>query len=185
VAAIGALGLVSASCKSAGVRHSYMALDQSGARKRTQFFTDTQTIWCDVEYSSGRTDLTIDVRIRATQVWDDALMALIPVDATLATGEVAGMQGMASIAGFQWVLDQPGGGVAPAGTIPYPVGDFVCDVTLDGEPVASLPFSVEFPTCPVPPVLNGAQCKGWVLEGSVCPDSFGLSCTCSHGVWRC
>jgi hypothetical protein len=180
-----AIGVVSASCKTAGVRHAYTALDQQGARKRTQFFTDTQSIWCDVEYSSGRADVTIDTRIRATQVWDDALQTLVPVDATIATGEIAGMVGMASVAGFQWVITLPGGGAAPAGTIPYPVGDFVCDVTLDGEAVASLPFSVEFPTCPVPPVLAGASCDGWVREGSVCPDPSGFACICTGGAWRC
>ena len=162
-----------------------MALDANGDRKRTQFFTDTQTIWCDVEYSSGRTDLTIDVRIRATSLWDDATQAKVPVDAVVSTGELAGMQGTDSIAGFQWVVVQPGGGPAPAGTVPFPVGDFVCDVTLDGQSVASLPFDVDFPACPVPPVVTGADCSGWVEEGSVCPDAVGDPCVCSKGSWSC
>jgi hypothetical protein len=172
-------------CQSAGVGRAYMALDANGDRKRTQFFTDTQTVWCDVEYSSGRTDLTIDVRIRATELWDDAVQARVPVDAVLSTGEIAGMQGTGTIAGFQWVLLQPGGGPAPSGTVPFPVGNFVCDVTLDGQPVASLPFDVDFPACPVPPVVTGATCSGWVQEGSVGPDSVGDPCSCSGGVWSC
>lgn len=177
--------LGSVHCKTAGVAHAFMALDGTGNRKRTTFFTDTTQIWCDVQYSSGRTDLTIDVRIRATSLWDDQVQALVPVDEVIANGEMAGQVGMELVSGFQWVQLDATGSPAAAGTVPYPVGNFVCDVSLDGQPEASLPFTVEFPSCPVPPIVTGAPCAGWVKDGSACPDAFGHPCVCGGDGWQC
>jgi hypothetical protein len=58
-------------------------------------------------------------------------------------------------------------------------------VTLDGQLAASLPFTVEFPACPVPPVVDGAPCAGWVKGGSSCPDAVGHICTCAGASWKC
>jgi len=167
-------------CQTAGVDRAYMALDENGARKRTQFFTDTQSIWCDVEYSSGRMDLTIDAVVRATQLWNDERMANVPVDVEVARGETVGKQGANNVESFEWL---PGG--QSEQTVPFPVGDFVCDLTLDGQSVASLPFTIDFPPCPVDIVTGGAPCAGWVREGSVCPGALGSPCTCTGGVWSC
>jgi hypothetical protein len=163
-----------------------MALDNTGARKRTQFFTDTQAIWCDAQYSSGRTDLTIDVELRSTALWDDATQQMVPAHVVYANGELPAQVGVGGIAAFQWVALLPnGGGTAPPGTVPYPVGDFVCDITLDGQLAASLPFTVAYPACPVPAVEENAMCAGWVEEGSLCPDAVGRECRCTEGVWTC
>jgi hypothetical protein len=185
LAAIVAVGACAAACATAGVQRAYTALDSAGARKRAAFFTDTQAIFCDVEYSSGRADLTIDVRIRSTQQWSDVGAQLVPVAAVLADGELAGQQGTDDTAGFQWVLASPDGGAAETQSMPYPVGDYVCDVTLDGETTTSVPFTVRFPACPVPPVVPGIACAGWVQPGSVCADALGDPCTCTAGVWTC
>jgi hypothetical protein len=184
-AAIATAAVCAASCATAGVQRAYTALDSAGDRKRTAFFTDTQAIYCDVDYSSGRSDVTIDVRIRSTQLWSDADEQLVPVAAVLADGEVAGQEGTDNTAGFQWLLATPDGGAAATQSVPYPVGDFICDVTLDGETVASVPFTVRFPSCPVPPVAPGVACAGWVQAGSICADALGDSCTCTGGVWTC
>jgi hypothetical protein len=179
------VGVALGACDTAGVDRAYTALDGTGARKRTAFFTDTESIWCDVDYSSGRTDLTIGMRVRATRLWDDAKDSMVPANVVLAVGEVVGQQGTDLTAGFQWQLMESDGNPAPVGTIPYPVGDFVCDVTLDGSPVDSLAFSVSFPDCPEPPVVGGAVCAGWVEEGSRCADILGRKCTCAAGAWAC
>lgn len=172
-------------CQTAGFAHAFMALDAQGNRKRTTFFTDTNQIWCDVQYSSGRTDLTIDVQLRATSLWNDQLQALVPVDEVVANGEMTGQVGMELVTSFQWVQLDATGSPAAAGTVPYPVGTFVCDVSLDGQPKASLPFTIEFPSCPVAPAATGAPCAGWVKDGSTCPDAFGNPCVCGEGRWQC
>ncbi len=172
-------------CQTAGVANAYMALDGTGDRRRTTFFTDSQAIWCDVQYSSGRTDVTIDVRIRSTRQWSEALQELVPVDEVIANGEIQGQQGSELTSGFQWVQLGPDGTPAPSGTLPYPVGDFVCDVTLDGQDAATLPFTIAFPTCPVPPVEDGVPCAGWVAQGSRCADAFGDPCVCGPTGWAC
>jgi hypothetical protein len=179
------LVLASVACESAGVQRAYMALDSTGARKRSAFFTDSQAIWCDVDYSSGRMDLSIDVTIRSTRLWSEALRGLEPIDEVIANGEVAGQEGIGTTQGFEWVPLDSTGKPAASGTVPYPVGDFVCEVMLDGKLMSSLPFSVSFPACPVPPVLDGLPCVGWVADGSVCPDPVGLPCACTAGVWTC
>jgi hypothetical protein len=162
-----------------------MALDSEGARKRTVFFTDTQSIWCDVDYSSGRKDVTFDAEIRAVRLWSDAAAAFVPVDVVQAFGETVGQQGTGNTAGFEWLLQDATGSAVAAGSEPYPVGDFRCDLRLDGDLVASLPFSIDFPMCPLVPVVAGVACAGWVREGSLCPDATGGACACSMGVWTC
>jgi hypothetical protein len=183
-ALVAAGACILAACSTAGLQRAYMSLDASGARKRTTFYTDTTAIWCDAEYSSGRADLTVDMTIRATQLWSDSAKHLVPLASTVANGEVAGQQGTDNFASFQWVQLLPDGEM-PATPLPYPVGDFVCDVTLDGQFVASVPFTVEFPACPVPPVVDGAPCAGWVQNGSSCPDAVGHMCTCTGASWTC
>ncbi len=180
VAAIGA-----AACATAGVQRAYMALDGAGNRKRTAFYADTQAIFCDVDYSSGRADLTIDARIRSKELWSDLAQRMIPFDAVLAGGEVAAQKGTGNTAGFQWTLVAPDAGAAQMQSVPYPVGDFDCDLILDGKLVTSVPFTVRFPACPEPPASDGFACAGWVQAGSVCPDVLGDPCTCEGGVWRC
>jgi hypothetical protein len=182
IAAVGVCLL--AACDTAGVQRAYMSLDSSGARKRATFYTDTAAIWCDTEYSSGRADLTIETKIRSTQVWSESAQRLVPLASVMAKGEMPGEKGTDSIASFQWVLLLPDGQM-PQTTLPYPVGDFVCDVTLDGQPAASVSFTVEFPACPVPPVVEGAPCAGWVKTGSSCPDAVGHMCTCAGSSWTC
>jgi hypothetical protein len=202
-ARIGPIAVISicalCACATAGVQTAFMALDTQGDRQRTEFYTDTQAIFCDVQYSSGRTDLTIDTTIRSTQLWSNTLQALVPLSSVQAVGETAGQQGVGSIASFQWQLSPPsddagidedaegaggvGGGVTQQP--PYPVGDFVCDIMLDGQLAASVPFTIRFPTCPVAPAVGGVTCAGWVQEGSHCPDSVGTTCTCTSGSWQC
>ncbi|HEY4014109.1 MAG TPA: hypothetical protein VGM06_12275 [Polyangiaceae bacterium] len=184
-AALAVAAACAGACATAGVDRAYTALDSAGDRRRTAFFTDTQAIYCDVEYSSGRADVTIDVRLRSTALWSDAAQQLVPVAAVFANGEIAGQVGTGNTGGFQWMLASPDGGSAGTQSIPYPVGDFVCDVMLDGETVTSAPFTVRFPACPVPPVAPGVACAGWVQAGSVCADALGDPCTCTNGVWTC
>jgi hypothetical protein len=186
-------------CATAGVQRAFMALDAQGDRQRTEFYTDTQAIFCDVQYSSGRVDLTIDTTIRSTQLWSDTSQALVPLSSVEAVGEVAGQQGIGTIAAFQWQLSPPSANAGADAEVddaggedsvatqqsPYPVGDFVCDIMLDGQLAASLPFSVRFPVCPMAPVVGGVTCAGWVQEGSECPDSVGTACTCTSGSWQC
>ena len=179
------LFLASIACQSAGVQRAYMALDGTGARKRTAFYTDTDQIWCDVDYSSGRKDLTINATIRATALYNPVSGVVEPVDARLAVGEVVGQTGTGTTAGFQWQLLDAMGSPAASGTQPYPVGDFVCDISLDGQLMESLPYSVSFPDCPVPAIIDALPCLGWVAPNSVCPGVSGLPCVCRDGVWAC
>jgi hypothetical protein len=183
-AAVAALPF-SGACQTAGLQRAYTALDSAGDRKRSEFFTDTAAIWCDADYSSGRRGLTIAAQIRSVRLWDPVIGDFVAVDADLADGELVGQPGTGTTVGFQWTVLLPDGGASEGTATPYPVGDFVCNVTLDGDLAASVPFTVRFPECPVPPVAAGVTCEGWVREGSTCPDVLGRPCTCAGGLWRC
>jgi hypothetical protein len=80
--------------------------------------------------------------------------------------------------------------------LPYPVGDFNCEVDVDGEIQGVTDFSILYPPkvmvngvneeCPVSPPFPGAICAGWVEQGSVCTgfDDTTL-CTCDGAAWTC
>jgi len=76
--------------------------------------------------------------------------------------------------------------------LPYPVGDYECDVSLDGELVGTTPFSIEYPPlvngmiCPVTPPMNSIVCADLVPKGAKC-QGFNAAeiCTCDGAAWDC
>ncbi len=83
-------------------------------------------------------------------------------------------------------------------SFPFPVGHFECDVTLNGDPVGSAQFDIEYPPtdCPTVPASTGQPCYGWVPPGSACTGAGDFCCTCqgpqqvaasdpTFGTWVC
>lgn len=163
-----------------------MALDERGDRKRTTFFTDTTAIFCDGELVSGRADVTVGSSIRAKTIYDPSSDSLVPAHGTPWIGETAPGKTTDTIVSFR-LLKVPGG-VAGANddALPYPVGTYNCELSIDGEVEESLDFAIEFPTCPILAPVSGQPCTGWVRLGSLCAGTAGLDCVCApSGVWRC
>jgi hypothetical protein len=163
-----------------------MALDDKGDRKRSTFFTDTTSIFCDGELVSGRADVTVGSTIRARTIYDPASDSLVPARGRAWIGEEAPGKTSGTIVSFR-LLKVPGGvnGANDDG-LPYPVGTYNCELSIDGETEDSVDFAIEFPDCPVLPPVSDQPCRGWVRAGSVCDGTAGRVCECApSGVWQC
>jgi hypothetical protein len=105
--------------------------------------------------------------------------------------------------GFTCCLPPPSSVITtePAPAIPYPAGEYACDVSLDGVFQGETIFFVDFPppasqplpggassvNCPVPPPITGVPCYNWVPCDSKCPGyDPNETCTCEpSGIWSC
>jgi hypothetical protein len=179
---------IALSCRTAGMRRAYMALDSEGLRQRTSFFTDTQSIYCIGELVSARDDVTVSAVIKSTALVD-ATGQLVPVQQIYTVAEQAPGHTQLSLTSFA-MLQTPAGtstSMAPLDGVPYPAGQFVCELSIDGQLEESLSFSIDYPDCPTVPVAATISCQGWVKQGSRCPSSTpGQTCTCgTSGLWEC
>jgi hypothetical protein len=83
-------------------------------------------------------------------------------------------------------------GMAPTLVLPYPRGNYTCEVDVNSEVAGVAPFTIDFPPsdggmeCPLPPPVNGEVCAGWVMQGSRCPGfSADETCICDGAGWKC
>jgi hypothetical protein len=85
---------------------------------------------------------------------------------------------------------------SPPTILPYPVGNFTCEVDVDGEVAGVSAFTIDYPPtttvngvteeCPVSPPVDGAICAGWVEQGSKCTGFNATQmCTCEGAAWVC
>jgi hypothetical protein len=178
--AIALLGLCAMSCNTAAIKHSYMSLDQDGNRKRTVFYTDTDKIYCIGELAIGRKDISITAALHSTALAPPPRGTSVPLASTLAVKDVSpSSTGSDVVVSFQLIKADM--------KSPWPAGDFTCDLSIDDELSASVPFQIAYPDCPVEPPLQGDNCAGFFLTGSVCVGAItAQSCQCSEaGSWQC
>jgi hypothetical protein len=167
-----------AGCKTAGFKETFMSLDSSGDRRREHFFVDTEEIHCIGKMVSGVSDVTVTGVVRASQLWDPRTKTMRKVDAFLATEEVAPGAGKDIVVDFKLKPRTEGE--------PYEAGVYTCELSIDGEVEASVPFDVAFPACPAAPIFGGERCEGFVLPGSACPSAVKTDCVCAaSGTWEC
>src|SRR5438105_6622429 len=126
-----------AACSDTDVHAVYAALDANGDRKRSSFFTDTASIYCDADYAATRLDITFNAVIR--QVYDptgpdhkanNAVPTTEPppnVDLVVAIGELDPGIGH-GVMSLQWTrpMDMSGGG-----TLPFLAGWYRCEYFVD------------------------------------------------------
>jgi hypothetical protein len=183
-------------CADLEVRSVFMALDGTGNRRRTYFFTDTQAIYCDAEFASTRKDITINAVIRQIKDASGATVNTVIGVGELAPGVTRG------IASFQLARPMPPPNTMMAvSMLPYPVGVFQCEMYVDaldpksGAHSASnlklqglATFEIRYPECPVSFAANGAACTGFFKDNQVCPGANKATvCTCDPalGGWSC
>jgi hypothetical protein len=207
VAGVGAtitmLPVATTSCSIAGgVRQVFMALDSNGDRPRDTFYPDTQNIYCDVIFSGGPADTTVQVEIVQTKAEASlGTASLVPSSAILAAGEVVPGEGVQTI-GFGVQPPQADAGAQ----LPFPVGEFECRVLVNGALSGKTTFHIDYPGCdnngtPNPAfgpecpaegaATPGAPCAGLVRNGAQCPNAAnttGSTCTCNYPsdpLWSC
>jgi hypothetical protein len=172
------LCLTLAGCKTAGFKETFMALDGAGNRRREHFFVDTEEIHCIGTMASGVNDVTVTGVLRAQQLWDPRVQQMRKVDAFVATEELAPGAGKDLLIDFKVEPPTEGG--------PFRAGEYTCELSIDGELEATVPFDIAFPECPAAPVSAGGLCEGFVLPGSRCPSSTKSECICAEsGNWEC
>lgn len=156
-------------CSDLEVHSVFMSLDQSGARRRTVFFTDTASIFCVAEYAASRMDITFNAAIRQVKDANGAGVDIVSAIGELAPGVSRGLISL------EWSrpMDPMGGG-----TLPFPKGSYVCEYYVDGiDPATGLrsakkliqgtaAFTVDYITCPVAGAAPGTLCRGYVSPTS-------------------
>jgi hypothetical protein len=169
------VAMFAAHCGGPTVTDSYMALDATGDRRRSEFYTDTESIYCLAEVVAAPKGTTVNATIRMTQS-----ASATPVDVLLAVGEEVVDDSRQTVS---FELTKPA--AQPNG--PWPVGAFECDVFLEGKQAAAAPFRVAMPFCPAYPVSDGETCAGFYPVGARCRAADQTKiCTCdASGSWKC
>lgn len=185
-AAVAAAALFACSAVSE-TRHVTLALDSANDRPRTQFYPDTESFFCNVDFVGQRRNTTVDLFIRQTKAeatWGGPLQ---DVNYLLLGKEFAPQPGQ-SIVSLQVEHPQPPKGVQVDGVLPYPVGEFRCEVVVDGVLEATQSFKIVYAPCPGLAAVPGAGCREIYPPNSKCPAiNQKITCTCgaTSGVWEC
>jgi hypothetical protein len=82
---------------------------------------------------------------------------------------------------------------SPSTVLPYPVGEYECEVDVDGVEAGTTDFQIEYPPpdvsgyqCPAAAPLDGVVCAGWVPQGAHCPGFNSTECcVCDGAGWSC
>jgi hypothetical protein len=172
---------VAASCGSGPTVDAFMSID-TGLRKRTTFFTDSENINCIANMTGSRDGLTVFATVRQTQATDGK-----PESLTFQIGELPANKDTTSLVFSLAHAGNPNLTTAENAE-PWPTGAFVCEVAVDGVVKASAPFVIQMPKCPVYPAAAGFRCTGFYPPSTVCPAADATqTCTCSPdtGLWVC
>jgi hypothetical protein len=151
----------------------YMSLDSDGTRHRTEFFTDTQSIYCIADVVAAPKGTTVEGQLRQVQ-------GAGPTPALLGLGEDV-VSGARTVDSFQ--LTRP----LNMANAPWPVGHFECDILIDGVQAAVASFEITMPQCPLYPAQDGLSCAGFYPVGTNCMAVVQTqTCVCdASGIWKC
>jgi hypothetical protein len=189
------LGVAVVACSTTvGVKDVYLSVDQDGARKRAEFFTDSDSIYCVVELSSARSGVTLDVLIRQISRIDLTSGEEGNVSRVLAASDQPVSKGTAQRVAIP--LERPeleDKDAAEATTAPpFSAGNYQCEVAIDGAPQAPVPFRISLAQCPASEIKDATFCLGFYKSGTKCrrygdTSKEGASCTCEGSTkkWKC
>ncbi|CAN5682842.1 hypothetical protein BH09MYX1_BH09MYX1_59240 [soil metagenome] len=164
-----------------------MALDGSNDRPRTQFYPDTNIFYCNAEVVGQKRDTTVQIfirQIKAEQGWGGPL---VDSNYLLVGGEFVPPPG-ASIVSLGIDHPKPPKDVQTDTVLPYPVGEFRCEVVVNGVLQDVEPFKIIYAPCPGLAAVPGAGCQEIYPPNSKCPAiDQKITCTCgaTSGVWEC
>lgn len=185
------MGLLVASCQTAGIKRVYTSTDGAGNYRRTTFYTDSQSIFCVAELASGRDDLTVRTTIRLKRRYDPFTRSLSEKGAEeIGVEEIAPGKGE-NLRSVVSVTKKGADGAETKDAAPFIVGEYECAVSIEGDAPEIVHFEVRFPEdgCPSFPARDGHVCSGYYPPGAVCPGTStrgtAAECTCTDGAWSC
>jgi hypothetical protein len=169
----------------AQVRQIFMALDGSGARVRDQFVTDTTQIFCDVAFAGADPDTTVVATFEQLtgepSLFDGSGNTTKQLAYDWGSVEVVPQTGESLLT---FALSPPtpvNGGAA----YPFPVGNWKCLISVNGQNAGDTSFTVNYPNPDCPPsgaASVGDNCTAYQLNAQ-CPSSGNFSdstaCTCT------
>ena len=183
-------GVVASCTTTARVSDVYMALDGSGDRKRTVFFTDSKEIHCIVEAGIGRRGVTLETIVRELQSYDFVADRFFPSDRVSANIESAPTPAD-GIQKTDLSLNPHAPDGSDAAGAPFSPGHFQCEAYLDGVLAQTAVFNVDFPPCPASAIRPATTCFGFYKQNAQCP-RYGVTsrdpaqCRCSSTKgWEC
>lgn len=194
------LGTQLAACKDTGTQDVWMSPDPNGARRRTEFVTDSENINIIVQYSTGRQDLTIRAEVFPVEIADDSKFQTFIPETPL---EALGQPGIGGIQAFE--LKRTEGEALPplpdsavedvlegSPVEPWPVGVFRARILFDDEEVGLIGFKISWSECPKSPPIHNAPCRQFKTNGT-CTYNEGTAavtkCDCAEPIqelkWVC
>lgn len=177
----------------ANVSDVWTSIDEDGARRRSTFFTDSQTVVCVAEYGNGRQDVTIEMLVRQIRGADfgtrDFREQNIVVSITdFRPGVTTGRPGNATIKLTPSKIED--GKFVQDDEAPFNPGSYVCEIRIDGELKGQASFNIDYPDCPGSVILQDQRCEGFYPTDATCPAA-GLTgdpqptCRCTAKGWDC
>lgn len=171
-----------------------MSIDEDGSRRRSVFTTDSASVVCVAQVGIGRKDVTLDIRIRQIRDVDPTTDSVTDVSRVIAAvehhpGITQSVPSLLTLA-MKPTSVQPDGTLKEDDKAPFPSGSFRCEILLDGELEAEIPFNIDFAGCPPTVIPPNAKCLGFQRLNAACPQS-GESgspeptCTCTAEGWSC
>ena len=159
-----------------GVSEFYSALDGEGLRRRNEFFSDTKEIHCVARFAAGRNDYTLSTQLRRIQNADGT-----PADVVGQVLELADGPREDGVFDTKFTpVDENG---EPDENLPYPVGAFRCELSVDGKLERTAVFNVRPSPCPDEFITGQTLCMRY-SEGLKCANgTYGgqpHSCTCTR-----
>ena len=128
-----------ASCGSGPNVSAYMAID-TGERKRTTFYTDSENINCIAEFTGAKDGLTVFATVRQTGTVDGRAESIV-----FQIGELPANKDTKTLV-FSLAHAGNPNIVSPADADPWPPGSFACAIAVDGVEKATAPFTIAIPT---------------------------------------
>lgn len=175
----------------ANISDVWMSLDEDGARRRNVFFTDSAAITCIAEAGISRKDVTIEMLIRQLSGVAPGTDEFSPMNVVVAASEVRA-EGSPTFVTLPLVpssIDDEGHPKDDQAA-PFKVGNYVCEVMLDGKIEGKAAFTIEYAPCPTKAIQSGTPCVGFYMRDLQCPASGATgdpepTCTCQDEGWRC
>lgn len=212
VLVLGAVGVPA--CAANSIHDLYTSLDSTGFRRRTDFYTDTEKIYCLASYSTERNDVTFQAVARLVKD-ESGNLADTPID----VGEIAPGISHGTLQ-FTIAPPKPPPTAVSQGNEPFPVGRYRCEFYTDSlgftvsadprkasaenappaykaYPAGQCPpgavcteFNVLYPLCPVNFAAPQVRCGGFYPKDATCRGpSAGKMCTCpgttANDAWVC
>jgi hypothetical protein len=178
----------------ANVSEVWMSIDEDGARRRSVFYTDSESVTCVAKVGVGRNDATFELLVRRVAEAPPGTDDYQPVNKVVVAREVH--PDVTADAPAIIALSMKPTSVGSDGKLkededaPFTPGSYVCEVSVDGVTQKHAAFNIEYAPCPTVQIQQTAPCLGFYQAGTQCPAAGATgdptpTCACTDRGWQC